>query len=78
MGCEKAIDATRFPRQGELWGKQVRVCFHYDATKAVLGTVVRDDAEEPCVMIIKLEDGRHVLATECMYQPAGTVSTACA
>ena len=69
MGCVKSIDADRFPAQGSQWGKQVRVCFNYDTSRTILGRVVRDDAEEPGHMIIKLEDGRHVLSTECQYQP---------
>lgn len=69
MGCEKTIDAERFPKQGAHWGKQVRVCFNYDTSRTLLGLVVRDDAEEPGRMIIKLEDGRHVLSAECQYQP---------
>lgn len=68
MGCEKAVGAERFPKQGEALDKQVRVCFDYDTSRTLLGLVVRDDAEEPFRMVIKLEDGRHVLATECMYQ----------
>jgi len=44
------------------------VCFDYDTSRTLLGLVVRDDAEEPGRMIIKLEDGRHVLSTECQYQ----------
>lgn len=63
------IDAERFPKQGPHWGKQVRVCFNYDTSRTMLGLVVRDDAEEPGRMIIKLEDGRHVLSSECQYQP---------
>lgn len=69
MGCVKTIDAERFPKQGSHWGKQVRVCFDYDTSRTMLGLVVRDDAEEPGHMIIKLEDGRHVLSSECQYQP---------
>lgn len=69
MGCEKTIGAERWPQQGAYWGNQVRVCFDYDMTRTFLGLVVRDDAEEPGRMIIKLEDGRHLLSTECQWQP---------
>lgn len=69
MGCENTIDAERWPKQGTHWGKRVRVCFKYDTSKTLLGLVVRDDAEEPGRIIIKLDDGRHVLSTECQYQP---------
>lgn len=69
MGCTKEIDAEHFPKQGRYLGKRVRVCFNYDTSRTLLGLVVRDDAEEPGRMIIKLDDGRHVLSTECQYQP---------
>jgi hypothetical protein len=36
----------------------------------LMGEVVRDDIEAPYIMIIRLDDGRHVLATECQWQPA--------
>lgn len=62
------IDADRFPIQGDWLGKRVRVCFNYDTSRTLLGLVVRDDAEEPGRMIIKLDDGRHILSTECQYQ----------
>lgn len=71
MGCENTIDADRFPEQGAWWGRRVRVCFNYDTSRTLLGLVVRDDAEEPGRMIIKLDDGRYVLSTECQYQSAG-------
>ncbi len=53
-----------------MWGQKVRVCFNYDTTATFIGLVVRDDAEAPGKMIIKLDDGRHVLSSECQYQPA--------
>lgn len=69
MGCVETITATRFPMQGELLGKRVRVCYHYD-TKAVDKAVcVRDDREAPGVAIFLTDGGRYVLATECQYQP---------
>ena len=67
MGSHKNIDDVKFPKQGFFLHKKVRVCFNYDTSKIVKGLVVRDDAEEPGHMIIALDDGRHVLATECMY-----------
>jgi hypothetical protein len=45
----------------------VDVCFNFDTSCTVRGTVVRDDAEEPGRMIIQLENGWFVLATECQY-----------
>lgn len=69
MGVEKGITATDFPRQGEFLNRRTEVCFHYDASTTLGGVFVRDDAEAPHVSIIRLDDGRHVLATECMYRP---------
>lgn len=69
MGCEQTISATQFPKQGDQWGRKVFVCFNYDTSQTFLGLVVRDDAEEPGRMIIKLDDGRHVLSTECQWSP---------
>jgi hypothetical protein len=34
-----------------------------------LGTIVRDDNEPPWRTIIRLDDGRVVLASECQYSP---------
>jgi hypothetical protein len=67
MGTVKNIRADHFPRQSEHIGARVEVCFQYDLTQTVNGTVVRDDMEAPWRMIIRLDDGRHVLATECQY-----------
>jgi len=67
MGVHPNVSATAWPTQGGFLGKRVRVCFHYDVQHVVLGTVVRDDVEEPFVTIISLDTGRVVLATECQY-----------
>lgn len=69
MGAVGTIGFDRFPKQGRYKGCRVRVCFNYDSSHTVDGTVIRDDAEEPGRMIIQLDDGRVVLSTECMYQP---------
>lgn len=45
------------------------MCFNYDASRSVMGTIVRDDHEAPWVTIIALDTGRVVLATECMHSP---------
>lgn len=67
MGLHKSISYDKFPRQGRLLGKQVKVAFHYQ-TKTLLNAVcVRDDVDEPYKTIFQLEDGRFVLATECQY-----------
>ncbi len=67
MGCRANITIDQFPKQGEWLGKSCDVCFHYDTSKTVRGLCVRDDAEDPGITIFKLQDGRHVLATECMH-----------
>ncbi|WP_214630019.1 hypothetical protein [Paenibacillus agaridevorans] len=67
MGVHSNIGYDRFPKQGHLAGKGVKVCFDYDTSKIIKGTVIRDDAEEPGLMLILLSDGRVVKSTECQY-----------
>lgn len=69
MGVKENITATEFPKQGELAGKRVLVCFHHDTSRTVEGVVLRDDVEEPFRRVIHLDDGRVVLDTECQFQP---------
>ena len=69
MGIEENISFDKFPKQGIWLGKRTKVCFHYNTDKIIMGTVVRDDNEEPFKTIISLDDGRVVLATECMHSP---------
>lgn len=69
MGCEANITHSKFPKQSNWLGRTVEVFFHYDSSRKIKGTVVRDDLEEPFRMIIHLSDGRMVLATECQYVP---------
>ena len=68
MGCIPEITATKFPTQGKYLDMSVVVSFHYNMSELLNGVIVRDDMAEPFVMIIRLEDGRHVLATECQYR----------
>jgi hypothetical protein len=68
MGAVKNITATTFPRQGAYQNQRTKVLFHYGGPE-LMGTIVRDDYEDPFVTIIKLDDGRYVLATECQYAP---------
>ena len=68
MGVVENITADSFPKQGALAGKRVRVCFHYDTSRELGAVVVRDDAEKPYQVIFRLDDGRHVLASECQYR----------
>lgn len=67
MGRHANITHDKFPMQGELVGKRVKVCFHYDTDNILFGTLVRNDAEDPMVDIILLDDDRFVLSTECMF-----------
>jgi len=67
MGCHKNITADNFPRQSDFVGKATSVCFHY-GLQSFPATIVRDDLDAPFIMIFKLEDGRHVLSTECQYR----------
>jgi hypothetical protein len=69
MGCIAEVGRTSFPKQGNFLGKRTEVCFHFDTSDTVYGTIVRDDHENPWVTIIRLDDGRFVLATECQYAP---------
>lgn len=64
MGVVDTISATTFPRQGPDLGGRVVVCFNYGPPD-LFGTVVRSDREHPLRTIIRLDDGRHVLSTEC-------------
>lgn len=68
MGNVPNITQPRFPEQGRHAGQRCEVLFHYQGP-ALSGTVVRDDNEAPWVTIIKMDDGRHILSTECQYSP---------
>lgn len=56
-----------FPKQSEYLHRRVEVCFHYDTSRIVMGTIVRDDYEEPHLLLIALDDGHVVRSTECQY-----------
>jgi hypothetical protein len=75
MGVVASIGFDRFPKQGTWLGKKVRVCFNYDAGKQIGGVIVREDAEDPGLTIIALDDGRYVLTTECMFSLARETDT---
>ncbi len=68
MGCHENIGIEKFPRQGALLGRTVRVSFNYRRPE-VLGRCIRDDAEAPFETIFLLADERAVRATECQYSP---------
>lgn len=67
MGVIANIKHNLFPKQGRDLNRRVTVFFHYDIANSISGEIVRDDMDAPFVCIIKLDDGRHVLATECQY-----------
>ncbi len=72
MGSHPNIDFDKFPKQSDKFaklGSRVNVCFNYDSSKQISGTVIRHDTEEPGELIFRLDDGRVVRSVECMYQP---------
>lgn len=69
MGYRKTINARRYPKQGSYLGRAAEVCFDYDTSATMQGKVIRDDAEEPGLMLIQLENGWVVKSTECQWRP---------
>ena len=67
MGCVESISLIGWPKQGAHLGQRVEVCFHHDTRQMIRGTIVRHDATPPYRGIIRLDDGRFVLAAECQY-----------
>lgn len=65
MGSHPNITVDKYPRQGSYLNLRVKVCFNYDTTEQFLGVMIRDDMEEPGISIIKLDNGRVLLTTEC-------------
>ena len=70
MGCVDSIRHDRFPKQGGYLNRAVLVVFHFDTEHTFAGVIVRDDVEPPFQEIIRLDDGRYVLTTECQWRPA--------
>jgi len=69
MGVQKNVSHDEFPEQGMNFGKRCEVVFNYDLRNILMGTIVRDDREDPYITIIRLNDGRYVMSTECQYSP---------
>jgi hypothetical protein len=69
MGVVENIAHDRFPKQGQNHFLRAKVAFHFDISHQFDGVILRDDAEDPYVLVIALTDGRVVLGTECQYQP---------
>lgn len=66
MGVKTGVSRFVWPEQGSCLGQRVDVMFNDDERNIIGGKVVRDDARG--VMIIKLDNGRYVLGTECQYR----------
>lgn len=56
------------PQQSGLVGSRARVMFGGERPE-LLGTVVRNDADGKLVTVIRLDDGRHILGSECEFWP---------
>lgn len=69
MGVTPYINADNYPEQGIYYGTRVEVCYDYDTSRIAEGTVIRDDKTEPGLMIIRTDDGRAILSTECQWAP---------
>ena len=67
MGCVKTITKHHFPNQSSYVNQRCEVCFHYDTSEMVGGTIVRDDLEEPFETLIQLDNGHIVRGVECQY-----------
>ena len=67
MGVVRSIKHNTFPKQSNRIGKRAKIWFHYDTENWILGTIIRDDSENPNLTIFKLDNGKYALATECQY-----------
>ncbi|MHA7878805.1 MAG: hypothetical protein ACX931_03370 [Saccharospirillum sp.] len=71
MSRYKYVGKERYPKQDtELRGHSVVVMLEYDSRKPQRGEVLRADAEPPHEVVIRLEDGRIVLGSECTFKRA--------
>lgn len=60
------IDYDEFPKQGTTQGRRVKVAFG-NCDRRLLGVCVRCDTEAPFQAVIKLDDGRFILGSECQF-----------
>lgn len=67
MGTHPNIGKHRFPKQGKNLNRRVKVIFDFNTSDVIFGLIVRDDMEAPWQTIIRLDDGKTVLGTECQY-----------
>lgn len=63
----KNIGFGIYPKQGNDIGKRVIITYNHDWTIFEHGIIIRDDIEEPFMTVIKLDDDRVLLGTECQY-----------
>lgn len=66
MIIENLPDSDAFPSQGSWLHRRVSVMFGYQPPR-YRGVIVREDSVAPGLLIIRLDDGRHVLSLECQY-----------
>lgn len=59
--------SENFPKQGDLLGKEVTVCFQFKTDERFNAVCTRNDVCGPLFTIFKLDDGRFVLEGECQY-----------
>lgn len=69
MGAHPNIGIDKWPQQGSELGQRAEVIFHYDTSRVLMGTIVRDDSEEPFETMIRLDSGQIVRGSECQYAP---------
>ncbi|WP_193062998.1 hypothetical protein [Oceanobacillus oncorhynchi] len=67
MGVMQNISVDSFPRQGDYLYKRAKVCFNYDTSETINGTIIRDDREHPFLTLIRLDNGRIILSSECQH-----------
>jgi hypothetical protein len=60
---------AEFPPQTVRVGEKAELCLNYRSDQVMSATIVRDDAAAPWVTILRTDDGRHFLASECQYRP---------
>jgi len=70
MGFHENITAEKFPKQGTFLHRRVMVCYHYDTSKEYKAICIRDDAEEPGLMLFWVlgPETRYLRSTECQYR----------
>lgn len=68
MGTSPYVNVDSYPKQGQHLGKRVVVIFEYDTRHPFEGEIIRYDSTAPFVGVIKLDNGRVVLMTECQYR----------